>query len=831
MDDSDWGSSLSWLTDNATMTTTERVMIPENGSCFVQKNRTTLFIAAYEGIPDTLIVNVIAWAFLMLLFAVLRQQAWDYGRLALVNLTGERKRWTQLFYAQGSDEVRLSEPNTPTLICDGDEERTSDRSPQPGTSNNNNVYIDNSSGGTSGARNASPLNRPGSPEANGHMRAHRTGTNSSQNSGSHPVHPVDRGFLSWIKITFKVSNEQIQMHSGPDAFHYLSFQRHLIMVMGVITFVSIVLILPINFHGTLSGDSKSFGHTTISNLDPTSPLLWIHTLCAIAFAPLVVLVMRRSSGRYAGKVAPTRTIQITNISAKDRNRTALRNSLKELFPESGIDDIQLAYNVKQLAEVSEEYEKVSAARSYCEIHKNRGTTVRVVPDCCTFKSMDALEYYRDKEFRLCGEVARLKASALNDPLGIAFVTFTTTEMAQHVVQHFRPSPYHEWVITFAPSANDLYWENLGVTSGQWYCKWATVNLGLFLFLFFLTTPVMIVNIFKDAFWNDKQHISPLISEFLPTLLLWSLAAMMPAIVAYSDKWLTHWTRSKQNYSMMTKAFGYLLFMILILPSLGLTSAQTFIDWTIHYQNESYRWECIFLPDRGAFFVNYIITTAFIGTALELIRLPELLYYLWMLCTAKSQAETPHIRKSIVDVFPFGVHYAWMLMVFTMSVVYSLASPLIMPFAMVYILLKHFNDRHNLYFVYKYSNMISQGGGKIHSTAVTLTKYSVVLLLLIMASLATVRSAKIDARAVVLLTSLCITLLMFMFMSPIKRCALRPPRIIETEQPTPLYMPDILLNKRMGAGVLSTAVGGYGGTDLAQVQIKVGRDDSARQTEA
>lgn len=825
MDDTEWGTRMSSLMET---TTPEGIMNPTNGSCFIAKNRTTLFIAAYEGIPDTLIVNVIAWVFLMLLFAVLRQQAWDYGRLALVNLTGERKRWTQLFYAQGSDEVRLSEPNTPTLICDGSEGERINVSPQPGSSNNN-VNNDNNNGAA--GRGSSPLHsqRPASPESNGHSRAHRT--NSNQSSGTHPVHAVDRGFLSWIKITFMVSNDQIQMHSGPDAFHYLSFQRHLIIVMAVITFVSIVLILPINFHGTLSGDGKSFGHTTVSNLDPTSPLLWIHTLCAIAFVPLVVLTMRRSSGRYAGKVAPTRTIQITNINAQDRNRTTLRNYLKELFPESGIDDIQLAYNVKELAEVAEEYEKVSAARSYCEIHKNRGTTVRVVPDCCTFKSIDALEYYRDKEFRLCGEVARLKASALNDPLGIAFVTFTTTEMAQHVVQHFRPGSYRDWTITFAPSANDLYWENLGVTSGQWYCKWATVNLGLFLFLFFLTTPVMIVNIFKDAFWNDKQHISPLISEFLPTLMLWSLAAMMPAIVAYSDKWLTHWTRSKQNYSMMTKAFGYLLFMILILPSLGLTSAQTFIDWTIHYQNESYRWECIFLPDRGAFFVNYIITTAFIGTALELIRLPELLYYLWMLCTAKSQAETPHIRKSIVDVFPFGVHYAWMLMVFTMSVVYSLASPLIMPFAMVYILLKHFNDRHNLYFVYKYSNMISQGGGKIHSTAVTLTKYSVVLLLLIMASLATVRSAKIDARAVVLLTSLVITLLLFMFMSPIKRCALRPPRIIETEQPTPIYVPDILLNKRMGAGVLSSNGGGYGGTEIAQVQIRVDPDDSGRQTDA
>ncbi len=41
---------------------------------------------------------------------------------------------------------------------------------------------------------------------------------------------------------------------------------------------------------------------------------------------------------------------------------------------------------------------------------------------------------------------------------------------------------------------------------------------------------------------------------------------------------------------------------------------------------SVRWECIFLPDSGAFFVNYVITAAMTGAGLELIRFPELFWY-------------------------------------------------------------------------------------------------------------------------------------------------------------------------------------------------------------
>lgn len=61
-----------------------------------------------------------------------------------------------------------------------------------------------------------------------------------------------------------------------------------------------------------------------------------------------------------------------------------------------------------------------------------------------------------------------------------------------------------------------------------------------------------------------------ISEFLPTLLLWTITALLPVIVSHSDEWLNHWTRSQRNHSIMRKTFIFLLFMVLILPALGLT---------------------------------------------------------------------------------------------------------------------------------------------------------------------------------------------------------------------------------------------------------------------
>lgn len=495
-------------------------------------------------------------------------------------------------------------------------------------------------------------------------------------------------------------------------------------------------------------------------------------------------------------------------SFSDRNKTVIRNYMQELFPDVTIESVSIAYNISRLFVRNDEYERAHEARIYCEQHRNRDTLM-AKPEWCSCKKENAYEYYQREERKLSGDVARLRASTMNEPLDIAFLTVSTVQEAQNIVTHFTPGTYRQWNIMFAPSPDDIFWENLNVNKSHWYLKFVCVNVVLFIVLFFLTTPAMVVNLLNSRSWlkDTESKISPLISEFLPTLMLWTLSALMPVIVSISDKWMGHYTRSKQNYSIMTKCFGYLLLMILILPSLGLTSAQALLEWGLN--NETERWQCIFLPDRGSFYVNYIITAAFIGTSLELLRFPELIVYIWALIKASSKAETPYIRKSIMFEFPFGTHYAWTTLVFTISIVYSVFCPLIMPFAMIYICLKHMVDRYNLYFAYGPSNMISRKGGKIHSTAVTMTKFSVLILVLVMAMICYFRGDNGMARFLILIITLAITVTLFIFMSPIKRCAAtRRPSIVEIAGPAPAYIPDVL--KTRTEPTVKPSVAGFGG---------------------
>ncbi|KAL3289583.1 hypothetical protein HHI36_022996 [Cryptolaemus montrouzieri] len=632
----------------------------DNDTCLTTVRNATVISNIYEGIPETILLNVVCYMVLLLLFAILRNRAWDYGRLALMH----NEKWTQLFYKNTDDAVSVEETNV-------------DASLMP-----------------------------------------------------------DQG-CSWFPSIFKLTRERIYSRCGPDAAHYLSFQKHLLILCTCITCFSIIVILPIHYQGNLQGNEMtSFGHTTISNLPANSNWFWVHVIACFTLLPLTVYIMRKSSGKRPNvTVLSSRTLLITHISRPHRNPEDLRSYFSVRYPGVEIKDIQIAYRVKKLMKYESEREVVREAKMYC-VTNNKGD-LKVQPHgciiCCPWKTENALQYYSAEEERLNSLVMLERRRILERPLGIAFITLKTEDMADHITNSFQPGSVRNWLVSKAPSPSDINWENLEISYRNWYSKAILINAILFIVLFFLTTPLILVNVVNNITSIQENFIrkfSPMLSEFLPTLLLLSFSALLPVLVAYSDEWMSHWTKSQQNHATMHKAFFFLLFMVLILPSLGLTSAQTFVEWSIQLKNQTVHWECIFLVDKGAFFVNYVITSALIGTALELLRFPELAMYTWRLFRIKSEAEKTSIRKQILSEFPFGIHYAWTLLIYTVCTVYSLSCPLITPFGLLYLILKHFVDKYNIYYVYRPITMCGEGQA-IHGDAVKMVRVSVLLLQLIM----------------------------------------------------------------------------------------------------
>lgn len=137
------------------------------------------------------------------------------------------------------------------------------------------------------------------------------------------IFQLDKGFLSWIVTAFKItlvprayskcfiiyilcyiqciltihsynySDSELLQRAGPDGLLYILFERCLIILTSMMVIVSLCIALPINFHGNMQGDSATFSHTTLSNLEPTSSWIWVHTILILSYLPVGGLVMRR----------------------------------------------------------------------------------------------------------------------------------------------------------------------------------------------------------------------------------------------------------------------------------------------------------------------------------------------------------------------------------------------------------------------------------------------------------------------------------------------------------------------------------------------------------
>ncbi|XP_028930498.1 calcium permeable stress-gated cation channel 1 isoform X1 [Ornithorhynchus anatinus] len=624
--------------------------------CYSTKS-TVLRGLPFGGVPTVLGINVLLWLFLLLVFSCLRKAAWDYGRLALLM---DNDSLTSLFYGEQSEK---------------------EKSPSE----------------------SSPLD----------------------------VENKDVGFCSWLLSIFQMKDEELQSKCGVDATTYLSFQRHILVLLMIICVLSVAVILPINFAGDPRGQMQSqFGRTTIANIHSQDRLLWLHSFFSLLYFIITFLCMAHHSA-YLGDKDPqkaAKTLMVTHIPKEISDPSLILKHFHEAFPSCTVTNVQFCFDVRKLMKLDALRRKAMKGRLYftTKTQKEGKIMIKTHPCArifccrfCGFEEVDAEQYYSELEEKLTDEFNAERNRIELKRLTTAFVTFQDERMTSVILKDYSKSrcrnfpqqssvttvvKSYRWGVSYAPDPSDIIWENLSVSSAVWWARFVLLNISLFLLLFFLTTPAIIVNT-MDMFNVTRpveQLKNPIITQFFPTLLLWAFSVFLPFIVYYSAFFESHWTRSYQNRVTMHKCYFFQVFMVIILPSLGLTSLDVFFRWLfdINFLKEArIKFQCVFLPDNGAFFVNYVITASLTGTAMELLRIPALLVYAARLCLANSEPERLHIRRSQAYEFQFGLQYAWTSCIFSVVMTYSIICPIIVPFGLLYMLLKHLVDRYNIYYVF------------------------------------------------------------------------------------------------------------------------------------
>ncbi|XP_072350618.1 calcium permeable stress-gated cation channel 1 [Scyliorhinus torazame] len=640
--------------------------------CYSARSRSTVLQGlSFGGVPTVLAINFIVWLVLLFIFSCLRKAAWDYGRLALLM---DNDSLTSLFYGEQTEKEKSPSETSPTEL---------------------------------------------------------------ENK--------DVGFCSWLTTLYHMRDDEIQYKCGIDAIIYLSFQRHILVLLTVVCVLSIAIVLPVNFSGDLLGDSpQHFGRTTIANVPADDRLLWLHSIFALLYFIATVMCMGHHSLQldYRDNEKVARTLMISQIPKEITDTNLIVKHFHEAYPSCTVTDVQFCFDVRALMKLDSERRKAMKGRLYftAKAQKEGKIMIKTHPlarvcccHSCGFEQVDAEQYYSELEEKLTDEFNAERNRITLKRLGMGFVTLQDERMTAVIVKHYQHSrcryqpqqssittivKSYRWDVRYAPALSDIIWENLSVQGSTWWIRCTLLNILLFILLFFLTTPAIIVNTMdKFNVTNPVESLkNPIVTQFFPTLLLWTFSVLLPFIVYYSAFFECHWTRSTENQVTMHKCYFFLVFMVIILPSLGLTSLDVFFRWLfdIHFLDEAdIKFQCVFLPDNGAFFVNYVITSSLIGTAMELLRIPGLIVYTARLAFAKSKAEQIHVKKNQAYEYQFGLEYAWTMCIFAVVMTYSITCPIIVPFGLLYMLLKHLVDRYNVY----YACLPTKLNYRLHSAAI------------------------------------------------------------------------------------------------------------------
>lgn len=252
-----------------------------------------------------------------------------------------------------------------------------------------------------------------------------------------------------------------------------------------------------------------------------------------------------------------------------------------------------------------------------------------------------------------------------------------------------------WSVRYAPHPDNVEYDdllNLATTSKYTIIFWQVVIVIIFIFF---TTPTVVMSILEkwlSSISKNRSKFENLLFSYGTTLLQVITTAVLPALITLVSKQIPYEDTSSKNHSIMLKVYMFLVLMVIVMPSIGMNSAQAVISSEINPR-------CLFPTDNGAYYINYVISSMFLSTIIELIKPVDIVSYCFLMLTSRSKADFEGARQAIEHEFSVSMNHTAVLLVFTVVMTYAISCPLIAPAGLVYLIIKHAVDHYHLFYTY------------------------------------------------------------------------------------------------------------------------------------
>ncbi|KAL6304476.1 hypothetical protein BKA93DRAFT_825654 [Sparassis latifolia] len=584
----------------------------------------------------------------------------------------------------------------------------------------------------------------------------------------HEAH-AHQAFFGWILPTIRTSEFTVLQIVGLDAAVLLNFFKMSFYFFSVCSVFAVLVLMPINLKNNIDigdGHDDEDGWNSASPLDPQPPHDWldlisdansylsVHLLFTYLFTIFALYFVYQNYKRFIRArqlfslelvhSIPARTVMVTHIPPHLRGERTLAEyfenmgltvegvticrevgSLKKLLDlrTAALFRLEAAWVkyvgnpcVAELGRPAEEDTgrlvdvddaSVEAQPEQLVVPSRKRPTLRVG----WFKRrVDAIDHL-ETQFKAADDmVQKRRRTGKFKATHVAFVTFEKMSSAQIAAQTAHAPNRSECITHFAPEPRDIVWSNISHSPTSLRVRDWIVRGSMGLLLFFWVIPItglaslMSYKEIKKAMpWlgqliDANQQIRAIVQNSLPSVAMIMLNALLPFLLEALTYVQGFPARSLVEYSLLKKYFLFLLINVVFIFLLASTYWQLVRDLASSPAKGIEKLaDALAAGQARHFFLSYVILQGLGIMPLQLLNLgvlvPRVLYHF-------AELNAP-------PTINYGVVYPQAILIFVITLLYSVIQPLILVFGAFYFGVAYVVYKYKLLFVF-YKPYESQG---------------------------------------------------------------------------------------------------------------------------
>ncbi|KAI8097465.1 uncharacterized protein BX664DRAFT_326439 [Halteromyces radiatus] len=451
-----------------------------------------------------------------------------------------------------------------------------------------------------------------------------------------------------------------------------------------------------------------------------------------------------------------RTLIIFNVPSAMQSDEALASWVKRMNLKYPVEQVCIGRRNNTLAKYVEEHEEAVRKleiilSQYLEeedkidaiTNNKKRPQIRLggFMGCCGGRKVDAIEYYTERIRTLRDDINKIRTNIdANKPTNYGWISFSNVAWAHSTAKHLaspaashllrlperllKGETHHQLPrVELAPQPKDILWNNLSLNEHVRRSKRIVVTVLYYAFVFFWFIPSSLlsassnvkdfIKLFpnSDVFLHEHRTFVALLSSWFTPLVMAVFFLILPKVMRLLSKHQGYFTHTSVDRQIFAKLYTFFLINNLLVFTVASTLMKLYTQIKNAAQGgQVLTFEGFFitmgenlvlvaknLSDVSNYWLSYV-TLKGLGVTIDLAQIFVLLTItLRKLFTKPSPRQLQELTRP--SQFDYPVFYNLLIFFFTVGLLYSVISPLVLPFAMIYFMLATMVFKYLLMYVF------------------------------------------------------------------------------------------------------------------------------------